>query len=76
MALYEYTCDQNALHAHREERHDMDVTPIISCASCGYPMRRVFTSLKPILKGPGFYSTDARRTEKVQSTPPVKVSNL
>lgn len=57
MPLYEYRCTQcNHLF---EAYHPVGAQPGL-CPACGGPVRRVFTSVGLIFKGPGFHATDYR----------------
>ena len=59
MPIYEYQCTK---HGHRfEVRHGVGET-VERCEQCGAPVRRVFSPVGIIFKGPGFHVNDYRKT--------------
>jgi putative FmdB family regulatory protein len=59
MPIYEYRCTRCD--------HQFEVTHGVSeslerCETCGGPIRRVFSPVGIIFKGPGFHVTDYRKT--------------
>ena len=58
MPIYEYRCTRCG--------HQFEVTHAVSenvesCEKCGAPVRRVFSPVGIIFKGPGFHVTDYRK---------------
>lgn len=58
MPVYEYECTRG----HRfEVRHAVGET-VEHCEQCGAPVRRIFSPVGIIFKGPGFHVNDYRKT--------------
>ncbi|MDD3996411.1 MAG: FmdB family zinc ribbon protein [Sphaerochaetaceae bacterium] len=67
MPTYEYECD--ACHVHFEMEQSMREAPITVCPTCSGRVRRVFGLNSVIFKGSGFYCTDHKKGESVDSCP-------
>jgi putative FmdB family regulatory protein len=56
MATYEYQCNSDnrvqVISRHFDERDDL-----VTCATCGGEMRRIFSAPAITFNGPGFYKT-------------------
>ncbi len=59
MPIYEYHCVQGH-HYECWEGFDAPVEQV--CPNCGSMARRLFSAPAIIFKGPGFYSTDNRKS--------------
>jgi putative FmdB family regulatory protein len=62
MPVYEYAC--RACGHHLEVSQSFKDEPLTECPVCGGPLRKVFNSIGVVLKGSGFYRTDARLAAK------------
>lgn len=60
MPVYEYQCVQCDHHYDRREGFDAPVEQ--ACPRCGGSARRRFRPPAVVFKGPGFYSTDHRKS--------------
>ena len=65
MPIYEYRCTKC--------RHQFEVTHAVadtveSCERCGAPVRRIFSPVGIIFKGPGFYVTDSRKPSESKTS--------
>lgn len=60
MPTYSYKCTQcdTAFDIHQEFTDDA----LTVCPTCGGRLRKVFSSIGVTFNGPGFYSTDSRKT--------------
>lgn len=58
MPIYEYRCENN----HTFDLFQPVGAPPPACPTCGRPSRKVYNSVGLIFKGPGFHTTDYRRS--------------
>ena len=58
MPTYEYACTSCGQHV--EVVQSMSDAPLRECATCGGPLRKVFSPIGIVFKGSGFYKTDSR----------------
>jgi len=73
MPTYEYEC-QNCNHTF-EEFQSMSAKPIKKCPLCGGKVKRLIgTGAGIIFKGSGFYETDYKKKNSVQTSQPEKKS--
>ena len=63
MPIYEYKCE--ACSTQLELRQSFKNGPEESCPKCKGKMRRLFSSVGIIFKGPGFYVTDGRKKDPI-----------
>ena len=59
MPIYEYECSVCDCHFERRQRFDDE--PVAICPRCEGRARRVIHSVPIIFKGSGFYTTDNRK---------------
>lgn len=62
MPTYEYECSQCLLRFDLKRRFGEDSTAV--CPQCQAMAHRVFTPVPIIFKGPGFYITDSRGSNR------------
>ena len=65
MPTYEYAC--KACGEHLEVVQSFKDDPLTTCPACGGELRKVFGSIGIAFKGPGFYRTDSRTRQKVET---------
>ncbi|MCK5852373.1 zinc ribbon domain-containing protein [bacterium] len=71
MPTYDYEC-KNCQHAF-EEFHSMSAKPVKKCPECGGKVIRLIGSGAGIIfKGSGFYETDYKKNDSVQTSQPKK----
>ena len=72
MPTYEYRCNECGDHFEVEQRMTDDA--LVTHDKCGGKLSKVFSSAGIVLKGSGFYKTDARQgsTDKKSKTPDSK----
>jgi putative FmdB family regulatory protein len=58
MPIYEYRCTKCG---HQFEVSHAVAETVKSCERCGAPVRRIFSPVGIIFKGPGFHVTDYRK---------------
>ena len=68
MPMYEYQCQKCGLHFDVEQRMIDD--PIKIHEGCGGDVVKVFSSAGIVLKGSGFYKTDARSGSATKKAAP------
>ncbi len=79
MPIYEYKCNQCGEHFDIEQRMTDD--PLTTHDNCGGVLSKVFSSAGIVLKGSGFYKTDARSSNntkeksKESTSSPAKPAN-
>ncbi len=63
MPLYSYRCNNCGVQIER--RQGFNDPPLKKCPECGEnELRKVFSPVGILFKGPGFYSTDNRSTSR------------
>ena len=62
MPTYEYCCDTCGYDFDIKQRFEDQ--PLTVCPKCESPLRKVFSSVGIVFKGPGFYSTDSHSSRK------------
>lgn len=71
MPTYDYEC-KDCQHAF-EEFHSMSAKPVKKCPECGGKVKRLIgTGAGIIFKGSGFYETDYKKNNSVQTSQPKK----
>jgi putative FmdB family regulatory protein len=60
MPVYAYECNQCGVRFERRQSFNDD--PITECPECDGTVRRLIQPAGVIFKGPGFYSTDNRKS--------------
>ena len=71
MPTYDYEC-KDCQHAF-EEFHSMSAKPVKKCPECGGKVNRLIgTGAGIIFKGSGFYETDYKKKNSVQTSQPKK----
>ena len=65
MPIYQYKCD--VCHCDFEKKQKFDAKPVAECPKCQGQARRVFNSVPVIFKGSGFYITDSRKGNAIES---------
>ena len=65
MPTYEYAC--KSCGEHLEVVQSFEDEPLTTCSACGGQLRKVFGAIGIAFKGSGFYRTDSRPREKVES---------
>ena len=58
MPTYQYRCKQCSTELEAVQKFTDD--PLTVCPECGGPLRKVFSPVGVMFKGPGFYVTDSR----------------
>ena len=58
MPTYQYAC--KACSHELEAVQSFSDDPLTDCPECGGQLRKVFSSVGVVFKGPGFYRTDSR----------------
>ncbi|MDR5694734.1 MAG: zinc ribbon domain-containing protein [Armatimonadota bacterium] len=66
MPIYEYRCTQCG--AQFEVFQSVHDGPVTACERCGGPVKRVYSPVGLIFKGPGFHVTDYRKGPKEEGT--------
>lgn len=61
MPTYEYECMGEARHRFERFQRFSD-PPVSQCPECGATVRRLLFPAGVIFKGPGFYTTETRKT--------------
>jgi putative FmdB family regulatory protein len=67
---YQYACTACDDRLEVVQRFTDD--PLTRCPACGGPLRKVFSSVGVLFKGPGFYRTDSRATSGDKKKAPEK----
>ena len=62
MPTYQYAC--TACGAQSEAVQKFTDEPLTVCEECGGRLRKVFSAVGIVFKGPGFYRTDSRTAAK------------
>lgn len=65
MPTYQYRC--TACSEPLEAVQAFTDAPLTECPSCDGALRKVFSTVGVVFKGSGFYKTDSRPAEKVES---------
>jgi putative FmdB family regulatory protein len=65
MPTYEYAC--NACGRHFDVVQSFKDEALVTCSECGGALRKVFAPVGIVLKGSGFYKTDARSSNGSRS---------
>lgn len=71
MPTYDYLC--TSCDHQSEVVQSLSERPLETCERCGGKLRRVYHPAGVLFKGPGFYSTDARRADYKRGKGPPKV---
>ncbi len=58
MPTYQYAC--TACDERLEAVQSFSDAPLTACPACGGALRKVFSAVGVVFKGPGFYKTDSR----------------
>ncbi len=67
MPLYAFRCDNCGVQIER--RQGFDDTPLKKCPECGEnELRKLFSPVGILFKGPGFYATDNRSSSGANGT--------
>lgn len=64
MPTYEYVCRDCARHL--EVVQSFRDAPLVTCGTCGGPLRKVFSAAGIIFKGSGYYVTDSREKKPAE----------
>ena len=64
MPTYQYACKQPACGHRFEAVQSFSDDPLTSCPVCQGQVRKVFSAVGVVFKGPGFYRTDSREPVK------------
>ncbi len=74
MPTYDYECEKCGLSFERFQL--MSAKPLRKCPECGGKVKRLIgTGAGIIFKGSGFYETDYKRNNSVQTSKPEKKSD-
>lgn len=66
MPIYEYAC--TACGEKTEAKQSFTDPPLETCEDCGGKLRKLYSAVGIVFKGSGFYSNDARKKSKDDST--------
>jgi putative FmdB family regulatory protein len=64
---YQYRCTECSHHLEAAQSFTDD--PLTTCPECQGRLRKVFSSVGVVFKGPGFYRTDSRAGKSASSEP-------
>ena len=73
MPTYQYLCPK--CNCEFELRQSFSDESMVTCPKCQNGARRLFSPVPIIFKGPGFYSTDNRKSEPESASAESKVAN-
>lgn len=70
MPIYDYHCDHCG-HSFSQVQSYSD-EPVAKCPNCGKRPRRLIAPAAVVFKGSGWYKTDSRAPDKIESKPETK----